>query len=231
MIEYPPYVSESMDYFGLSGEILIKALEGSPYEVVPVFLPPTRGEYEFLGGKYPVSLYNNAIFFDYPELAFEYSLRVQYTFFYNSDYRKVEWESMEDLSGLSVGVLRVGENNRYRDMLNESGLIVSEVGRLDQLYRLLESGRLDLILAVDLSTQVILEQMFPGNTSIKKTDKTYRDILGGPWFYLPHPQAEGVREAFVAGRKRLIENGEYYAILEKYYTPWKVPDNWNEGIK
>lgn len=108
---------------------------------------------------------------------------------------------------------------------NESGLIVSEVGRLDQLYKLLESGRADLILAVDLSTQVILQQMFPGNSSIKKREKTYRDIVGGPWFYLSQPLAEGVREAFAAGRNRLFESGEFYEILEKYYGPWKIPDN------
>lgn len=223
-IDYPPYTSPDLESGGMSFKILEAAMEGSGYTLKPVFMPPARCLEEFTRGRYALCQYNNDSFFDNKTMVRLNIQRVIYTFFYNKDFGEIKWTTLEDLAGKRVAMLRVGSARRtQRDIVVKSGMIAVDLDTLDQAFRMLESGKVDLALSVDLSGLHLIQKLFPGNESMVPTRSVYRLIQGGPWFKLDHPDGVKLLKAFVEGRERIIRDGTLVRIQEMYYGKGNVP--------
>lgn len=224
-IEYPPYTDSTMPDHGLSFEILKEAYKGSEFNVIPVFHPPARCELEFIEGRHPVSLYNHFSFTQYENLEQVLIQRVLLTFFYNREFGELSWETLSDLSGKKNGVLRLGGSSQLRETMESAGLITVELDSLDQIFRLLKMGRIDVAASVDLTAMNIIQNLFPGDTSIVPTEKIFMTVSGGPWFNMNTEQGKKAMEAYRQGKERIIRDGSLLRILEKYYGTGNVPEN------
>lgn len=222
-IEYPPYTSINIDGNGLSFEILTEALKDTSFIIKPLFYPTGRAFTELEKGNCHINLYNTPAVLDLGIYKRVDTIAVIYTFYYNNDFRKVEWNKLSDLKGLRMGSIRVQNREGIRNELVDAGIIPVETDSLIQIFSMLKKGRIDIALSVDLTAQSIIETLFPGDRSIKQTDKIYMIIDGGPWFNIATEIGQSAMKEYIKGKNRMILDGSLLRIMEKYYGKGNVP--------
>ncbi len=223
-IEYPPYLSASLPGGGLSIELLQAALKAAGYKVVPDFLPPARATVEFTAARYAVSLFSG----DYsknPEIVQVRNINTLMTFFYNKAKGEVAWTSLADLKGKRMGTTRMtggGASGVMKPIL-DAGVLADENDNIEDAFKKLAAGRVDIVFSVDLSGVVIAQRLFPGETNIVMAKKPYMVVAGGPYFNTKAPGGEKLSKDFAAGWAVIARDGTALAILEKYFGKGKVP--------
>lgn len=215
-IEFPPYTTTTRKDYGLSFELLTEAFRGSKYKIVPIIKPPIRTGNEITN--YHISLYSIPGLKGYNNFEQQHLYNIFYTFYFNSDYGQIVWNSLDDLKGLTYGELRVSLGENYiGDKLNSAGLIKIESNSLKHLFTMLKKGRIDLILCVDLTVKDTIDRFYPGDKSIRQTDKLFLILPAGPWFNLKNPEAVEALKYYKKGITRMKQDGTFFTILEKYY--------------
>lgn len=222
-IEYPPYTSSNLEGNGISFEILREALKHTEYNIIPYFFPTGRAFSELKTGKYHINLYNTPAVYELSIYERVDTHSVLYTFYYNKDFNNVVWNNLRDLKGLRLGSIRVKNRETIRDEILDAGIIPVQTESLEQIFRMLKLGHIDIALAVDLTAIEVLRNLYPNDTSIVQTKKKYMTVVGGPWFNTVDEDAlEGMNQ-FKIGKSKMIADGRLYKILEKYYGEGKVP--------
>lgn len=221
-VEYPPFTTAGGTN-GLAFELLRAALPD--YRVTAVVLPYNRAEEEFRAGRLPVSLFNND-YTDLPGMVHLVNQNVRMEFFWDGSRGPLRWDTLADLRGkvLAIGrATRPIENDPLLRPLLDAGVKCIEVESVETAFRMLASGRHDLVLAVDLTGRTAVRRLFGDGSSLVPLDKPYLVIPGGPWFNTALPGIAQAAQDFRKGMASLVKDGRGTAILERYCGKGKVP--------
>lgn len=99
------------------------------------------------------------------------------------------------------------------------------------LFKKLKAGRLDLVMELSLVGIETLKNLYPNSI-----DDFYVEII--PQSVSPiailididYPNANAIALLYKEGLSRIIKNGVYQSILEKYYKQNTIPDNWYSDL-
>jgi len=141
--------------------------------------------------------------------------------FVNKD-NKFPFNAMSDLKGRQIGVKLGWSYGAEFDQAKESKLFTTVVGSTEQIYRLLELGRLDAVVDNKLSGISTINDL-KVNQSIDVLPKPL--VIGGIHIAAKKGLKSELLKQFNRHVSRIRDNGEYHKILNRYYLPTKVPSN------
>ncbi len=124
----------------------------------------------------------------------------------------IEYEQLYELKQFKVGCPR---GSATIPLLEKAGITVELVAELDQNFKKLDAGHIDLTVAVDLTGLNIIRRLFPGTVahySIVK--KPVLSIMTSLAFL---NRRSGPMQSFQNGLDIILENGTFYEIIERYY--------------
>ena len=132
----------------------------------------------------------------------------------------ISYEQLSDLKPYKVGSIR---GSSTLPLLEKAGINAELVAELDQNFKKLDAGHIDLTVAVDLTGLNIIKQLFPNSTSrfsiVKKPVLTLVTSMVFPKEKI-HP-----RITFIKGLDIILENGTFYKTIEKYYGKDYLPED------
>jgi len=147
-------------------------------------------------------------------------------FFYYRPLHKegINYKKPEDLNKYTIGMIRgTLENRGYFD---KNAIKVIEANNERSLFRQLQEGRIDLCGVIKETGEFIVKKEFPREVrnfvpiEIPKSVSPITVMID--WNY-PKGKKLGVRIG--EGLTRIIKNGKYMQILEKYYGKGNIPDD------
>ena len=94
-------------------------------------------------------------------------------FFNKRKHPNFSWKSYSDLKGLSIGTV-LGHNygDEFATAVKEFGLLTKKYRREHKTFELLNAGRLDVVLSIEMVGQKVIVQYEYGDT-IKAAEKPY----------------------------------------------------------
>lgn len=219
----PPFYSPGLAKDGMAGEIVHALLAESGmkgrihYFPLKRLLTDLRNNHlgdpdNFAGQKFsaivPVALYRTAFFYYRPRHP-----------------KGMQYRKPEDLNGYKIGMIRgTLENRSYFD---NNAIKVSEADSVQTLFRQLKEGRIDLCGVIRETGLHTVKQMYPAEADnfvpleIPKSTGPITIMIDADY-----PDGSAVGAKIDEALKRIIKNGKYLQILEKYYGKGKVPADW-----
>ncbi len=212
-VEYPPYLSDTLDGGGPMARMIRESLAGTEIRPRFVFAPRARCEVMVRSGRAAGAL----PFVPTPDrkrvARFSNPLAVSRTvLFYKTDkLRYFEPAGLDDIRGFNVGGVR---GNAYEPRLMAAGIPVDFSPDLPGSFRKLLMGRIDLVPENDQVGWWMINQLYPrGNHSFSATE---RSVWVDPlclMVSLCHDEAERLLTAVNAGLDRLRRSGRFPEIL------------------
>lgn len=98
------------------------------------------------------------------------------------------------------------------------------------LFKKLKAGRLDLVMELNLVGRETLKNLFPnsvGDFNIEIIPQSVSPIA--ILIDIDYPNANAIASLYKEGLSRIIKNGVYQSILEKYHKS-PLPDNWYSDL-
>jgi polar amino acid transport system substrate-binding protein len=124
----------------------------------------------------------------------------------------IAYEQLSELKKFKVGSLR---GSATIPLLEKAGITPELVAELDQNFKKLDAGHIELTVAIDLTGRNILKKLFPDAADDYATvKKPVLSITTSMAF--PKGQSAPL-QAFKKGLDRILENGTFYEIIERYY--------------
>ncbi|ENY70682.1 ABC-type amino acid transport/signal transduction systems [Aeromonas diversa CDC 2478-85] len=202
----PPFFIDGETPSGLELDILKAALEGS-HELKPMFVPYGRAERLYLAGRvdaYVTTERNLPGFYSLPHITYE---NVAVTL----KSRAIALGSLDKLAGMRVHAFQ-----HARSLLGEPFAAAvnkmasyQERGRLEESLRMLEKGRLDVVV-VDINILRYLQRK-----GVVGEDVAVHFLF--PTLHLRLLfRGRGDRDSFNEGLQRLRAGGGYYRLQEHY---------------
>ncbi|NMP31728.1 amino acid ABC transporter substrate-binding protein [Thalassotalea sp. M1531] len=142
-IEYPPFVTSAQDNYGFTFQLLSDyAQKHFIQEVKPLFLPPARAQMVIQSGKWCLSFYppvdiEKRFFIPLSEQKVKLSL---YRLREPTEFR---WNSLEELKGKKVAILRSNQHGRVAKKYLEAGMKLVPVESISQGLNMLLYKRVD----------------------------------------------------------------------------------------
>jgi polar amino acid transport system substrate-binding protein len=124
----------------------------------------------------------------------------------------ISYEQLSDLKKYKVGSIR---GSSTLPLLEKAGIPTELVAELDQNFKKLDAGHIDLTVAVDLTGRNIIKKLFPdaaNNFSIVK--KPILSIMTSMAFPIGQ---NGPLQSFKNGLDIILVNGTFYETIERYY--------------
>lgn len=230
--EYPPYVMK--DGKGIVLEITKEIYRESRFEIVYLEVPRKRIEVEFIDGKH---YYNFATAYSKRIIPKEKIKDVDYRkiidtrliLYYNKKYNQgFKFDKLEDLKGMKAAVIL---GTPYRDFYKQIGMDIETAPDPRSNYLKLKSGRVDIVPGFDLTSRLLIKELFVNDTELVELPKELLNDEYGLYFHKANKFYPEVIYEFDKGMKRIKENGKYLEIVEKYYGKGKVPEKILEFIK
>jgi len=223
----PPFWSASLPENGLGGAILhlVSAAAGVPYSIE--YLPVKRyrhslatyivGDPDILINQkhraiFPIGLFRSAFFY------------------YKPHHEVIEFHSLRDLRGHTLGVLRGTLEDK--DSFVSNGIRVEESDSVESLLKKLKRGRIDLCILVDAAGQYAIKQIFPaeqGNFVQVDIPGSKRPIAIA--IDVEVPQGRAVAQRYRRVLDKTLRSQEYHDILEKFYGKNNIPGDTFEQLK
>ena len=218
--EWPPYVSEALENFGIISEIVTAVVHEMGMKPKYRFYPWSRAE----------KLTKEGVVFaafpyaknDLREQVFDFSDAI-YTsktvfFYYKPNMNKISYEKLEELKPYKIGGAR---GNSYMRLLESAGLDIQQVNDQEQLVRLLKRGRVDLIPLDKEGGRIILKALYPKlyqnfgalDQRVGIDEKKDASHLLVSRHY---PNAKELTQGFNEALLRIKEKGIYQKIIDKY---------------
>jgi polar amino acid transport system substrate-binding protein len=226
--EWRPFVSETLPDFGLLPTIVNRAFEHQGIRVNYNFHPWMRTETlvadgYLLGAVGYVKNQQRLEKFIYSELPL-YS--IQQAFFHLAD-RPVEWQSLKDLQGYTIGITQV---YWYGDALNDA-IANGELDTLlinDELQgmKMLATGRIDLMVFEQSVGESLIEQLDEElQGRVKANSKLLDSMDVYAIFSRQHAAADFYKNAFDLGLSALQKSGEYQALIDEYLMSVQIAES------
>lgn len=226
---YPPYMMESEkdSIEGFLVEIFEKTIKPIDMKldyhifplrrsVIEVLKPHNRQKYVHLGTALNFKReIDTGLFSDITLLTGAFSAYVPA----KSPLSKTTIITIEKIRTQRVAALR---GSAVVAMLKDSGVLPLEVSNIEQLFKVLESGRVDVSLVLDLSGDFYLKS----HPHFKAT-KLPSDLTKVPLSFLiakSHPLHDKIFPMISESLSKMKANGDLKKIAERYYGVGRVPD-------
>jgi polar amino acid transport system substrate-binding protein len=225
--ETPPYWSSSLPENGVSGAMLklLSAAAGVPYSLK--YLPVKRfrhslatyivGDPDLLINQkhraiFPIGLFRSAFFYYKP----------------HNDI--IEFHSLKDLHGQTLGVLRGTLEDK--DYFDKNGINVEESDSIESLLKKLKRGRIDFCILVAGTGTYWINQIFPeepDNFAKVVIAESYRPIA--IMIDVDVPEGKAVARRYRKVLDKTLRSQKYHEILEKHYGKNNIPGDRFEQLK
>lgn len=222
----PPYWSESLPENGVGGTMLhlLSANAGVAYsiEYLPVkrfrqsVAPYMLGDPDLLINQkfraiFPIGLFHSAFFY------------------YKPHHDVIEFHSLRDLKGHTLGVLRgTIEDTRY---FASNGVKVEESDSVESLLKKLKRGRIDFCILVDGTGRYTIQRLFPA----EQENFVHQVIPGSArpiaiMIDVSSPEGMSVAHRYRQVLDKTLKSTQYRNILENFYGKNKIPADRNRQL-
>ena len=223
--EYPPFTTTSLKHNGLISHIVSEAFLLENIEVEYIFMPAARS-YSAAGnglfdGTFPWAKSDDReIHFYYSEPIFDVGWE---TFYFRKD-SKLDWDSnirdYTTLKGLTIGaIISYDYGDEFRAAEKNKVFNVIRVSRLKQLFEMLLSGRVDMVISKEFVADYTLQNEFT-QQQVAQLDFSPENNAPPSYDYLlfskRKPTAKYYLNALNSGLKKLRFSGRYYELIENY---------------
>jgi polar amino acid transport system substrate-binding protein len=224
--ESPPYWSAALPEDGLGGAILKLLSEKAGFQYTIEYLPPNRfhvslnpymlGDPDFLKNQQqraviPIGIFRSAIFF------------------YKPHHEAMVINSLKDLSGHTLGVLRGTLEDKAT--FERQGIKIEEGNSEESLLKMLKKGRVDLCILVAGTGRYTVDRTFPAEkeafvqTVIPSLTRPLAIIIN-----TSQPQEKAIAQRYRQVLNQVLQSEQYHAILEKHYGKGQVPSDRDEKL-
>lgn len=226
--EYPPYVMK--DRSGIVLEITKEIYKESRFEIVYLEVPRKRIEVEFIEGKHYYDFATGIIPKEkIKDVDYRKIIDTRLIIYYNKKYKPgFKFQRLEDLKGIKAAVIL---GTPYREFYKQIGMDVETAPDPRSNYLKLKSGRVDIVPGFDLTSKLLIKELFASDTELVELPKELLNDEYRLYFHKSNKLYLEVIYEFDKGMKRIKENGKYLEIAEKYYGKGKVPERILEFIK
>ncbi|EAR60690.1 substrate-binding periplasmic protein [Neptuniibacter caesariensis] len=145
-VEYPPFTTAKVTGNGLSFRLLKQHLkEVDKLSLEPLFLPPARLQQRIKSNNWCFSFYpvGKAVESKFVALA-DRTFRIG--LFFKEDDPNLHWQSLEQLAGYRVAILRSDRSSQLYDRFIKAGLSPVFVDEVEQGLKMLQLNRVDAAL-------------------------------------------------------------------------------------
>ncbi len=223
--EYPPFTTTNLKHNGLMSHIVSEAFLLENITVEYIFMPAARS-YSAAGnglvdGTLPWAKSDDrAVHFLYSEPIFDVGWE---TFYFRKD-SMLNWDSSvrdyTTLKGLTIGaIISYDYGDDFRAAEKNNVISVIRVSRLKQLFEMLLSGHVDMVISKEFVADYTLQHEFT-QQQIAQLDFSPENNAPPSYDYLlfskRKPTAEYYLRALNSGLKKLHFSGRYYELIENY---------------
>jgi len=222
--ESPPYWSENMPFNGMGGEIMhtLSRIVGLGIRIN--FQPLQR----LIDNDHNNDLGDPSFYIKNQDFSVIIPIAISQSSFhyYRPNHQHDLYiDSWDDLSGLKVGILKGGLEQR--EFFNELGIQFEESYKQESLIKKLRLGRLDVVIELDLVAKQLIDRLFPEDVDdfqlITISDSATPIAM---MIDANYPNAHQLGEQYRKALAEIVEKGIYHDIVEKYYGAGKIPDDW-----
>ena len=220
--ESPPFWSQSLPFQGMAGEIVQAISSATDLQSTIRFLPLKR----LIENTYNNDL-GNPLFYmsnqDFAAIIPIASYRVSF-FYYQPNHKEIiTLDALRNIQSYKIGVLEgtVTEHSYFA----EKNISFETSYTQASLIKKLKHGRIDLVLAIDLVAIGTINQLFPEQSHFFKQIKLPNS--NSPIAIMiaeEQTNAEAIAAKYRKGLQIIINNGQYFQILEKYYQRFASGD-------
>ncbi|WP_020406253.1 substrate-binding periplasmic protein [Hahella ganghwensis] len=214
--EWPPYLSQHYNHFGVASHIVPEALKLENFQVEYGFFPWVRSLEFAEDGIWDASIVWT--FSRERETRFLYSepvIKLRSVFFHRRD-KVFEWEALEDLKGYRIGGTIGYYYGPELSKLEKSGkLNISRVRSDAQNLKLILADRLDLFpIELEVGYEV-LHRNFPSQQiNLITTTRPFRETSYYMIVSRKSPKANSILKAFNQGLVKLKESGRFDEMID-----------------
>ncbi|MBW2607603.1 MAG: transporter substrate-binding domain-containing protein [Deltaproteobacteria bacterium] len=222
----PPFWSETLPQDGMCGEIL-HAISGEiDVKSVIEYLPMARVYDKYAGN----AVGNPEFFLPYHEYAAIIPIAFYRSaiFYYKPHHQKeIIFNRLADLRGYVIGVQKGTITDK--SYFDRAGIRFEESYSQESLFRKLTLGRIDLCIEIDLSGRLAIKRLFPkevhnfGRVEISGSASPITIMIEKNF-----PKGEKLGRKYKEGLRKIVGNGKYREILEKYYDKGNIPRDWSK---
>lgn len=217
-VNYPPYHNATIEPDGRRGVVVDLAIEtfnALEMEVALFFVPMARAEWSLIERRHQAMLGTLPWFSpDKRSLVTPVDLvPINFVFFYRKDLfpQGFTYAQLNELKPYRIGNVR---GSSTLAVLAQHQLNQEVISDIEQNFKRLNAGLIDLVVSVDLSGWTILKKLYP---------ERYKDFAMSKSFYSSSAsimfltENTALIERFRAGLKQIVENGRYNEIIDRYY--------------
>jgi len=176
---------------------------------------------------------NPVLYMPYQEFAVIIPIAVYRAAFYYYKPHHQETPSIrgvEDLADLRIGILQGTLLDRA--YFKRLGIKFEESHSQQSLFKKLRLGRLDLVIEIDQVGEAVIQKLFPAEADA--FGAVPLEHSASPIAIMLAEQQSGgaaIAADYRRGLNRIIEDGTYQEILERYYTPDQLPADWRQQLQ
>jgi polar amino acid transport system substrate-binding protein len=211
--ESPPYWSPSLKDNGIGGATLKLLSEAAGIQYVINYIPSKRfhlstapymlGDPDFMSSQHqraiiPIGVFHTSLFF------------------YKPIHEPIKINSLRDLSGHTLGVLRGSLQNKAA--FERHGVRILEANSEESLLKMLRKGRIDLCIIVTGTGLHTINKIFPHEK--QAFTQTVIPSLTRPLAIIINtstPEAKAIAQNYSQVLLRVLNSEKYRAILQQFY--------------
>lgn len=222
--ESSPIWSKKLPLGGMGGEIIQAISKEMDIQTHIEFIPLKR----LIANTSNNDIGNPLFYMNNQEFAAIIPIAVSYSSFftYKHNVEKVLSETVTQKR--RIGVLK-GTNSNMK-VTKQFGFFEESTSQ-ESLFKKLKAGRLDLVVELNLVGEEMIKSLFP--SEIKNFDTSLILDSSSPiaiMIDMNYPNANAIGLLYQKGLDRIIKNGVYQKILEKYYVNTSIPFNWHTNL-
>lgn len=217
--ETPPYWSADLPDHGVGGAMLAVLSEAAGVEYSIKYLPVKR--FRNSSSTYIVGD---------PDLLTQQKQRVilpfgifhSAFFYYKPRHVALELNSLDDMRGLTLGVLRgTLEDKKF---FTSQGIQVEESDTVESLLKKLRKGRIDICILVAGAGEYTIKKIFPA-----EADAFVKTIIPGLsrpiaiMVDISDPEGKAIAQRYRNVLDSVIQSQKYQQVLERFYGKDKIP--------
>ena len=142
----------------------------------------------------------------------------------------IEFRSLRDLQGYTLGVLR--GTLEVKDYFDKNGINVEESDSVESLLKKLKRGRIDFCILVAGTGRYKIEQIFP-----EEQDNFAQVVIPGSYrpiaimIDVDVPEGKAVARRYRQVLDKTLRSQKYHDILENFYGKNNIPGDRFEQLK
>lgn len=222
--ESPPYWENASPTHGLGGELISAISEAAGLDSRIQFMPLKR----MIDNTTNNDLGNPVFYMENQDFSAIIPIAISQVALYRYKPKQptaIQFKTLKALQGYRVGALSGTIKNRK--LFEQLGIHIETSYTQESLFKKLHYGRLDFVLEIDLIGQQMIAKLFP-------TEKNNFVAVELPHSVSPiaimldrnYPNANVIAARYREGLAKIIKNGRYSEIINRYYEQPPASNRW-----